>query len=90
MSVSPDWRKISTNLIPERLRTIVPGARGSDSERCFSSGTGLFEKSEFTPGLMLIPDSPKHGVIAPTSPVLFEEYQAAIQNTRDTWFVDES
>ena len=42
MSVAPNWRDINLNRIPKRLKTLFPGARGSNAWFCFRTGTGPF------------------------------------------------
>ncbi len=65
MSVGPGWRELPLFRIPERLRHLKRGARGSNKSFCFRSGTGPFVRGAFADGLTLEPDSPAHGTIAP-------------------------
>ena len=90
MSVSPDWRTMTIFRVPKRLRAFVSGARGSDNTYCFRSGTGPFRQGAFADGLVLEPDSPRHGVIAPIQAVPLAQYENDLAATRDGWQVDES
>lgn len=90
MSVSPDWRLLKLYRIPSRLRDQVKGARGPDDTFCFTMGEGAFERAPIAVGLELIPDSDRHGSVAPTAPVPIAEYLAAISGTRSSWQVEES
>src|SRR5437868_896838 len=60
MSVAPNWRNISRNRIPKRLRLIVPGARGSNNTFSFRMGHGAIVQGPFANGLTLEPDSATH------------------------------
>jgi hypothetical protein len=90
MSVSPNWRDISVVRIPKRLRHLHPGARGSNNVSCFRFGSGPFERGVFAEGLMLEPDSERHGVVAPAETTTLANYEAALEATRPNWIVDES
>jgi hypothetical protein len=90
MSASPTWRVIPIMRIPKRLRTIVPGARGSNSTFCFKTGDGPFHQGPFAAGLELVPDSPKHGNIAPAQLVPLVQYEGDLAATRSRWQIDES
>jgi hypothetical protein len=90
MSVSPGWRELPLFRIPERLRHIKRGARGSNSTFCFCSGTGPFVQGAFADGLTLEPDSPTHGTIAPSHAVPLADYEAALGATRPDWVEDET
>ena len=76
--------------VPKRLRGIVSGARGSDDTYCFRLGAGPLQAGAFANGLVLEPDSPTHGAIAPTQAVPLEQYESDLASTRDGWQVDES
>ncbi len=90
MSVSPNWRDLPLFRIPERLRNVKAGARGSNNTFCFCSGTGSFERGAFAEGLTLEPDSATHGTIAPAQIMPLGEYQAALEATRPDWHIDET
>src|SRR5438477_11413090 len=65
MSVAPNWRDISRNRIPKRLRPVVPGARGSNNTFCFRIGDGPLPQGPFANGLTLEPDAANPGNVAP-------------------------
>ena len=44
MSVAPGWRNLELHRIPKRLGTLVPGARGSNSTHCFTTGGEPFQR----------------------------------------------
>ena len=90
MSVAPAWRELNFTLIPKRLRDKFPGARGSNNRFCFRAGTGPFARSSFAHGLELVPDSRKHGCIAPLAMVPLVQYQDDLKATRPDWQLDES
>jgi hypothetical protein len=90
MSVSPDWRDLPLFRIPERLRHLKRGARGSNNTFFFCSGTGPFQRGAFADGLTLEPDSATHGTIAPAQVMPLDDYQAALEATRPDWQVDET
>lgn len=90
MSVAPNWRDINVNRIPKRLRPIVPGAGGSNNTYCFRAGEGAFMRAVFASGLILEPDSPTHGNIAPAKVVPLGTYAADIAATRPSWQEDET
>src|SRR5437764_4287925 len=76
MSVSPTWRDLPYFLIPKRLRSKVPGARGAPDTFCFTMGEGPFQDGSIAAGLELRMDKPKHGNVVPVQLVLLQEFQA--------------
>lgn len=94
MSVAPEWRMLDFPRIPKRLRSLVPGARGSNATACYAMGAGSFTRGWVASGLELIPDdgpSPvRHGVIAPLEAKAFAEYQQSLEATRSNWRIDET
>ena len=94
MSVFRAWRNIDFTRIPKRLKDKVPGARGANSNSCYTMGVGRFERAVVASGLELIPDEGQapitHGVIAPIEIVPLTHYQADLANTRDSWRIDET
>jgi hypothetical protein len=90
MSVSPNWRDLPLFRIPERLRHLKPGARGSNNTFCLCSGSGPFQRGDFAEGLTLEPDSAIHGTIAPARLMPLDDYRSALEATRPTWHVDET
>jgi len=85
MSVSPSWQTLPIRRIPKRL-----GGQGSNNTHCFKCGSGPFVQSLFAPGLVLVPDSPTHGVIRPAQLVQLTELEANLAATRTGWQIDES
>jgi hypothetical protein len=90
MSVNPHWRDASILRIPKRLGHLVPGARGSNNQFCFCTGTGPFQRGAFAAGLTLEPDSATHGNVAPAHVVPLAQYEADLAATRPNWQVDET
>lgn len=90
MSVAPAWRDLPVFRIPKRLADRMPRASGSDKLACFRFGAGAFGPGPFAPGLALIPDSPKHGCVAPAAPVPLVQYAGDLAATRAAWTIDES
>lgn len=89
MSVAPSWRVLPIFRIPKRLKDKVLGARGSDATCCFKCGDGPFQEGAFAVGLVLAPDSPKHGCVAPAQTVPLAHYQKDLATTRSGWAIDE-
>ena len=85
MSVNPEWRNAPLFRIPERLRHLHRGARGPNINACFRYGTGTFERGGFAVGLILEPDTPTHGTVAPAASVPLHDYEAALAATRPGW-----
>ena len=90
LSVSPDWRTLPIYRIPKRLAALVPGSRGSNSTFCFRAGSGPFLRESFASGLELLPDSPRHGCVAPIQVETLIQYENDLAATRAQWQVDES
>jgi hypothetical protein len=90
MSVSPNWRGMPLFRIPERLRSLKPGARGSNNTSCLCSGTGPVQRGAFAERLTLEPDSATHGTIAPARVMPLDGYQSALGATRPHWQIDEA
>ena len=90
MSVAPNWRDINILRLPKRLRPIMPGASGSNNTYCFRFGNGPFVRSDFANGLILVPDSPTHGNVAPVKSVPLATYETDLAATRKGWQVDET
>jgi hypothetical protein len=90
MSVVPNWRDINVNRIPKRLRSIVPGAGGSNNTFCFRTGNGAFMQGAFANGLTLEPDSATHGNVAPAQVVPLATYETDLAATRPDWQEDET
>ena len=93
MSVSPRLGDISVTRVPRRLQSLVPGARGKNSDRVFRMGEGTFVSAEVSPALALRPDdgdTPRHGVIEPRASVRIEQFQNALAATQCDWSIDEA
>jgi hypothetical protein len=90
MSVSSAWRVLPITRVPRRLRSAVPGARGSNNTYCFQTGSGAFQRGPFTTALVLEPDSSTHGCVTPAQPVPLGQYESDLAATRAGWQVDES
>jgi len=90
MSVAPNWRNISPNRIPRRLRPLWPGAAGSNSKTCFRCGDGPFVQGPFANGLTLEPDSATHGNVAPAQAVQLATCQGDLAATKADWEEDET
>ena len=85
MSVAPDLRSLPYFLIPKRLRSLVPKARGSNARRCWKTGEGPFEPGNVAKGLTLRPDSPNHGVVEPDESTSLAAFQVALAAMREFW-----
>jgi hypothetical protein len=92
MSVAENWRFLLPHLIPARLSTIVPRARGSDDLRCYRLGDGPFVPGSLSSGLKLVlkPGTPVLGNVVPSSAVTVSQFQADLGATRMEWVVDET
>jgi hypothetical protein len=82
MSVSPHWRDMPLFRIPQRLRHLKQGARGSNNLFCFRYGFGDFQRGAFGEALILEPDSTTHGTIAPDRLMALDDYEKALAATR--------
>ena len=69
MSVSPSMRTLPPQLVPRRLRALVPTARGKDYLHVWRMGTGAFAHGPVAAGLQLAPDRPGHGTVQPDQPM---------------------
>jgi len=92
MSVAPSLADLPTHRLPKRLQTLVPDARGVDTNIVWRLGEGDFVAGAVADGLQLRldPNRARHGFVEPASPVALEEYRAALAATRDAWVVDET
>ena len=92
MSVSPGLNAVPTRLVPERLRSIVAGARGKNEHSIWSMGSGAFFFGEvaFRLILRLDPENNKHGFVEPAALMPFDNYQNALAATQDAWREDET
>lgn len=96
MSVSPSLRDLPPNLIPRRLQgSLARDARAPNDWRVWRLGTTPFAPGAVGTMLQLRPDQPRdgkttHGAIEPSRSMPVDEYQGALQSTRDAWEIDES
>lgn len=92
MSVSPGLDAFPHFLVPRRLQEFFPRATGSNSLFCFAMGDGPFVAGIVAQGLVLIPDSPTHGVVTPEGGEVaaLTTYQANLAATREEWKIDEA
>jgi hypothetical protein len=90
MSVAPTWRDLPYFLIPKRLRSLMPDARGRNELACFRHGAGDFVESVVSESLVLKPDSRSHATIQPTRSMPLADFQQALAATRDGWAIDEA
>ncbi len=89
MSVAPEWQSLPFFLIPKRLRSIVPTARGSNQNWCWKMGDGSFVASVVADGAVLRPDGPTHGVVEPSEATTLASFQLALRGTREAWSIGE-
>jgi hypothetical protein len=89
MSVAPSWRELKKHRIPRRLRNIVPGATGSNLDRCWRMGEGGFKNDSVATNLTLRPDREDHGMVEPSVDMLLADFQAALGATQAEWSIDE-
>jgi hypothetical protein len=91
MSVSPAQEELPPHLILKRLRLQgYPAARrGNTKPETFPwrMGEGSFTEGELCDRLQLRidPEDAAHGLVEPDSPMLLEEYRAAIERTQPDW-----
>lgn len=90
MSVVPDWRKLPYFLIPQRLKHLVPKARGSNELVCWRMGESHFVAGGLTDRLSLRIDRPSHALIEPRDSMSARDFQSALAATRTQWLPDES
>jgi hypothetical protein len=89
MSVAPSLRDLPIELVPKRLRHLRVGAAGPDTSKVWRHGEGRFETAIVAPHLVLRPDRPDHGVIAPDAVMPLEQYEHALAETSSGWVIDE-
>ena len=96
MSVSPSFialiRRLPVRMVPERFRSIVPGAVGRNTTFVWSMGDGPFQKGAVHTGLCLTidPDDPEHGFVEPDVIMTLNEYVNHLYATKAKWKIDES
>lgn len=89
MSVAPSWRQLKKHRIPRRLRQIVPGATGSNQDRCWRMGNGPFTNDTVATSLGLRLERDDHGVVEPSVVMPLANFQAALAATQAEWSIDE-
>jgi hypothetical protein len=92
MSVIANWRHLLAHLIPKRLKTLFPGAAGSNSISCYKMGTGAFVEGPISDDLNLVlkKGNAQAGNVVPARSVHRDQFQAHLAATRDQWSVDET
>jgi hypothetical protein len=92
MSVSPNPDTLPPHRLPRRLRAIFPtrfrDASGPNALHCWWMGEGPFVPDRIANGLRLRldPDKPEqHGFVEPDVRMNADEYESALQATRDEW-----
>ena len=90
MSVRPSLKSFPIDFVPERLRGLVPGARGSNNSWVWSFGAGAFESGPINDSLNLRKDKPDHGCIVSAIQTCFTNYETSLIGTRGEWLIDES
>jgi len=89
LSVVKNWKKLPALLIPSRLQSQHPPARGSDSYAVFRFSDQEFETGIIAPGLYLRWGRKAHGLIEPESDMPVQSFQEALAATQTTWSVSE-
>lgn len=89
LSVVPEWRALPFFLIPQRLISKFPRARGNDALTCFRLAGLPFQDGPVTDRLYLRVDSVRHGTLQPALEIMIDEFQSQLAATRDTWVIDE-
>jgi hypothetical protein len=71
--------------LPVKLRSLFKRARGSNTLRLWEMGSGGFRDGVFATDLLLVIDSPKHGVISAARSMSTESYLEALADTGSDW-----
>ena len=92
MSVAENWRGLLPHLVPKRLKSIFPGAAGSNSLSCYRFGQGPFSPGAVNGRLSLIlKEHDSHaGNVVPSRAVSEGQFQADLAATRGEWALDEN
>lgn len=85
MSVAPRLEDLPFFLVPVRLRSRVPGARGPNRIRVWKHGEGPFAAGPVAKGVNLAPTSAIHGVVEPMERMHIDDLQSALAETRPSW-----
>lgn len=91
MSVVDNWRIQQVHLIPKRLKNLVQGAIGSDNMSCWRLGLAPFAEGTVTESLDLVlkTNNSRAGNIVPRISQHVQDFQDALESTRNHWIVDE-
>jgi hypothetical protein len=91
MSVAGNWRNLLPHLVPKRLKSIFPGASGSNSLACFKLGNGPFQAGPINNQLSLLLKNhdPRTGNIVPSQLSSAQEFVDYLAATRGNWSIDE-
>jgi hypothetical protein len=92
MSVAENLRRLAPHLIPTRLSSIVPLAKGRGNLRCYRLGDGPFAPGPIADGLELVlkPGATDTGNIVPSAVVTLAQFQHDLAATRALWVEDET
>jgi len=92
MSVAENWRFLLPHLVPKRLRSIFPGATGSNDLSCFKLGDGPFQDGPIGDQLSLVLKNhdPRAGNVVPARPDPIQSFQAHLAATRSQWSIEET
>ena len=92
MSVAENWRGLLPHLVPKRLKSILPGAAGSNNLACFRFGQGPFVPGPLNDRLSLVlkVHDPHAGNIIPLYSVPVWQFQDDLAATRSEWTIDET
>jgi hypothetical protein len=92
MSVARNWRGLLPHLVPKRLRSIFPGATGSNNLACFRFGQGPFSPGALDDRLswVLKEHDSYAGSVVPTQSVPESRFQNDLAATRSGWTIDET
>lgn len=92
MSVSPTVEALPPHRLPRRLQKKYPerfpDATAPNGVHCWCMGKGAFvpERVADRLCLRLDPDDPeRHGLVEPDDRMKMEEYETALEATRDQW-----
>lgn len=92
MSVADGWRCLLPHLVPKRLRSVWPGATGSNKLSCFRLGDGPFCAGSLNDRLSLLlkEHDPRSGNIVPTQIVPLQHFLEDLAATRSGWAIGET
>lgn len=89
MSVFRSINDFPPNMVPTRLRSLVPDAAGDDATTMWVRGQGPFENGPFAASLDFRvdprPRKDHHGCVVPNRAMPLADYQSALAATQDEW-----